>query len=70
MKLISVRSSNLAAIGYNAKAKTLHVEFLNGAVWQYFDVPAGIWNGLRSAKSHGQYFHQNIRTSFRSAQLG
>jgi hypothetical protein len=70
MNLTPVKSSNLAAIGYNPKSKTLEVEFIGGAHWRYFDVPASVWDGLRSAKSHGVYFHREIRTSFRSAQVG
>ena len=69
MKLIAVKSTNLAAIGYEPKTKTLEVEFISGAVWRYVGVPASVWEGLRSAKSHGQYFHQNVRTSFRSSEV-
>jgi hypothetical protein len=69
MKLTPVKSSNLAAIGYEPKLKSLTVQFHNGAAWEYFGVPASVWEGLRSAKSHGQYFHQNIRSDFKSNQL-
>lgn len=39
----------------------MEVEFPNGAVNQYFDVPPELYSGLMAAKSHGRYFHQHVR---------
>ncbi|MBA3480992.1 MAG: KTSC domain-containing protein [Pirellulales bacterium] len=38
MKLISVESSMLLAVGYDAAAKELEAVFSSGAVWRYCDV--------------------------------
>ena len=69
MQRIQVESSNIAAIGYDEKFETLEVEFLNGAVYQYFDVPKQIYDGLMSASSHGQYLNQNIKGSYRYSKV-
>ena len=42
-------------------AMTLEVEFLSGAVYQYFDVPQSIYDGLMAADSHGKYFAAYIK---------
>ncbi|RYC50381.1 KTSC domain-containing protein [Flagellimonas olearia] len=60
----SVNSSNLASVGYDADNEILEVEFNNGGVYQYFDVPAEIYEDLMNAPSHGQYFSANIRNDY------
>ncbi len=54
-----VRSSALRSVGY--EQRVLEVEFTNGAVYQYFDVPPEVYRGLMAAESHGRYFDQHVR---------
>lgn len=61
MNLVSVQSSNLAAVGYDASSKSLFVEFLSGGLYQYHSVPSNIHAGLMGASSHGQYFDQYVK---------
>ena len=49
MNRIPVSSSNVAAVWYDPKTLTLEVEFHNGSVYQYFDVPQTIYDGLMNA---------------------
>lgn len=56
-----VSSSNIASIGYDLDNMILEVEFLSGAVYQYFDVPQSIYDGLMAADSHGKYFAAYIK---------
>ncbi|NMR36041.1 KTSC domain-containing protein [Chryseobacterium aquaticum] len=65
----SVISSNIASIGYDTSSQTLEIEFLNGSVYQYFDVPQHVYNGLMSADSHGQYLAQNIKGVYRYSKV-
>ena len=64
MKRQSVESSNLASIGYDAANEILEVEFNHGGVYQYFDVPEGVYQELMDAPSHGVYFSANIRNDY------
>lgn len=59
-----VKSSNIKSIGYDAAKHLLEVEFTNGTVYQYKDVPQDKYNDLVSADSIGRYFMQNIRGKF------
>ena len=59
-----VASSNLASVGYDARAKVLEIEFHSGAIYRYRDVPAEVHAGLMSAESKGQYFVRRIRGRF------
>lgn len=64
-----VSSSNIAAIGYDVNSQTLEIEFLNGGVYQYFDVPQHVYDDLMSAGSHGQYLAQNIKGAYRYSKV-
>jgi hypothetical protein len=48
-------------VGYDEGQEILEIEFTNGAVYRYFDVPAEVYRGLMAAKSHGRYFNQQVR---------
>ena len=58
-----VSSSALRSVGYDTDLAILEIEFENGAVYQYFDVPAQVHRGLMNADSHGRYFHSKIRNA-------
>jgi len=64
-----VESSNIESIGYDSKSQTLEIEFLNGSVYQYFDVPQHIYDGLISADSHGKYLAANIKGYYRYSKV-
>jgi hypothetical protein len=69
MNRTPVTSSNVASIGYDANTMTLEVEFTNGSVYQYFDVPETEYQALVSASSVGTYLNQNIKARYRYAQI-
>ena len=59
-----VASSNINSIGYDEKTLTLDVEFCNGAIYQYHDVPQEIYENMLSSASIGKYLVQNIKNIF------
>lgn len=65
----AVSSSNIASIGYDADSQTLEIEFLNGGVYQYFDVSPHIYDELINSGSHGQYLAQNIKGVYRFSKV-
>jgi hypothetical protein len=69
MNRTPVTSSNVASVGYDPNTMTLEVEFRNGSVYQYFDVPETAYQDLMSASSVGTYLNQNIKASYRCAQI-
>ena len=56
-----VSSSHILSIGYDPSSMTLEVEFKTGAVYQYYDVPQSLYDGLMSADSHGRYLDADIK---------
>lgn len=59
-----VSSSNIVSIGYEPDSGTLEIEFNNGSVYQYSNVPQAEYDGLTSAASHGTYFNANIKNRY------
>jgi KTSC domain len=68
MNRISVSSSNLASIGYDSSTQVLEVEFLDGSIYQYSDVPSSVYAGLMAASSHGSYLAQHVKKAGYSYQ--
>jgi hypothetical protein len=68
MNRIPVSSSNVASVGYEDASSTLEIEFLGGAVYQYFDVPRAVFDGLLQAQSVGAFIHQQVRGVYRYAK--
>lgn len=61
-------SSNIAKFGYDPIAHVLKVEFKNGGLYNYFDVPDSLYDAMRQASSKGQYLAQQIKGRFRYAR--
>ena len=61
MERKKVSSSNLASVGYDDVNEILEIEFLNGGIYQYFEIPALVHKGLMDASSHGTYFDRYIK---------
>lgn len=68
MERTAVSSSNIASVGYDEGSQTLEVEFIRGAVYQYFDVPQSIFIEMMGAGSVGSYFASAVKDSYRYAQ--
>ena len=65
----TVRSRSVASAGYDERSRTLEVEFTNGSVYQYSDVPLGVYEQLLSAESIGRFVNQQIRNLYRYVRM-
>ena len=65
-----VSSSNLASIGYDDSTEVLEVEFLNGTIYEYKNVPSVVHVELMNAPSHGSYFNREIRMTYPYEKIG
>jgi KTSC domain len=61
-------SSNILRFRYEAETLTLEIEFKNGNIYQYFDVPEPVYEAFCQAGSKGEFFVQSIRGAFRYAR--
>jgi hypothetical protein len=57
-------SSSIAAGRYDPDSKVLEIQFNEGKIYRYIDVPRDIWLSLCRADSKGLYFQSQIRDKF------
>lgn len=57
-------SSNVAALGYDPGTQTLEVEFHGGRVYQYYNVPQGVFDAFRQASSKGMFLNDRIKDRY------
>lgn len=70
MERYSVASSNIASVGYDAPSQILEVEFLSGAIYQYYGVPEHIYGQLMQAGSKGQFLNAYIKNAYGYSRVG
>ncbi len=65
MNRTPVSSSNIVSIGYDSTSQVLEVEFKDSSVYEYFGVPASVYDGLMHASSKGSFLAQRIKGRYR-----
>jgi len=66
--MIYVDSSNIEAIGYDPNAQELHVQFLSGITYVYYNVPENVYEEIMDAPSKGSYFNRIIKGVYEYAK--
>jgi hypothetical protein len=61
-------SSNVARFVYDETSNTLTVEFKNGSMYDYYDVPVPVYESMKNASSKGRFLAQEIKGNYRYAR--
>jgi hypothetical protein len=64
-----VQSTAIAKVGYSKRWHILEIEFVNGAVYRYLDVPSAVYRDLMSAESKARFYDLNIKGHYRSVLI-
>jgi len=64
-----VESSALRSVGFSKRRHILEIEFINGAIYRYVDVPASVYRDLLSADSKARYYDLNIKRNYQSIRV-
>jgi hypothetical protein len=62
-------STALATAGYSKRLHIMEIEFCNGAIYRYLDVPAAVYRDFMSAESKAQYYDWNIKGHYQALRL-
>jgi len=54
---------------YDADTSRLVIEFQSGRRYVYFGVPPAVHEAMRSARSRGSYFNEQVRDRYSYARL-
>lgn len=62
-------SSNVESVRYDDEQNVLEVTFLNGGVYQYFDVPPQVADAFERADSKGSFLASDIKGNYRYSRV-
>jgi hypothetical protein len=66
---VAVESSAIARVAYDPPDASLYLEFRDGAICQYSNVPLAVYRDLIGARSKGAYFNRQIRPHYRFRRI-
>ncbi len=69
MERVTLNSTSVALVGYDPDAGILEVEFTGGSVYEYYQVPKPIFDGLVSAPSPGHYMATKVKDVYRYRRI-
>jgi hypothetical protein len=69
MSRTAVKSSVIAAVDYDPDTRQLRVEFHNGRLYRYDNVPPLEVAGMLVAESVGSYFNRRIRKRYKGVRI-
>ena len=65
----SVSSSVISSVGYSKRRHILEIQFANGAVYRYLEVPPSVFHELMSAESKARFYVSNIKGNYPSVRV-
>lgn len=69
MRRRPVTSTSVRSVGYDLSTGTLELEYVNGSVYRYYEVPQPTYAGLLAAPSIGNYVNTEIKPYFDFAEV-
>lgn len=51
-QLIPIQSDNVRAAGYDSNTRVMTVQFINGALYEYYGVTSDLWTSFVAAQPH------------------
>jgi len=69
VEIKDVKSSNIAKIGYDVKSHGMRVQFQNGGLYHYCNVPQEEYDAMLLSESIGSYLGRNIKGKYECTKL-
>lgn len=63
------RSKALSHAGYDPETQTLRLQFRHGGLYDYYDVPADVYTGLRTSAHPWTEWRGHITSTYRYDRL-
>ena len=65
----AITSTAIRSVGYSKHRHILEIEFVNGAVYRYLQVPLSVYRDLIAADSKARYYDRNIKGNYWSSKV-
>ena len=59
-----VDSTGLSAVGYSKRLRALEIEFHDGSIYRYLEVPHSIYREMIATDSKARYYNQYVKGKF------
>lgn len=69
-EMIDVVSSTILSIGYNESLQTLRIQFHNGILYEYYNLPLVEFEQFMNSPSKGEYLSHNLRGKYPYNKIG
>jgi lysyl-tRNA synthetase class 2 len=63
------QSSHLSNYSYDPNTDTLTIQFQNGAIYQYAEVPINVFYSMSQSGGAGTFFHAKIRDQYPTTKI-
>lgn len=70
MQRTPLKSRAVLSAGYDVESRVLELEFHNGRVYRYRDVPEGVYQFLLRTESKGGYVNRMIQDRYAYEEVG
>lgn len=64
LNMVSVKSSNVQAVGYDGARNELHVQYKSGGHYVYVGVRADLYQRALGAESVGSFLHKHVKGKY------
>ena len=64
-----VDSTALSSVGYSRRLRALEIEFHDGSIYRYIDVPPVLHESLLEAKSKARYYNRALRGKYHCVRV-
>jgi len=64
-----VASTGLSTVGYSKRLHALEIEFHDGSVYRYLDVPLSVYREMTATDSKARYYNQHVKGKFRCLRV-
>jgi hypothetical protein len=64
-RLLKVESKVFKLVMYSSETRMLSVVFQNGRVYEYFEIPKTVFEGLMRSQHKGGYYNRQIKSRFK-----
>ena len=64
-----VDSSALNSVGYSKRLHALEIEFHDGLVYRYKEVPVTLYRGLVAAESKARFYNRHVRGKYHCVRV-
>jgi hypothetical protein len=65
----AIESTALSAVGYSKRLHALEIEFHDGLIYRYEEVPPVVYRELLSADSKARFYNKHIRGKYHCVRV-